>query len=392
MRVLYGSRSPRARQLSDLLGKEFNAMSVACTAFCSYNLRQPSFIVLATVLPSPAAIQNSELMDMLVNSTGLQCQYSPNGGTTDDALATILFDVYCTASAAQGYISTGLPLLANANLQEQFLSDSPVSTGHSDNYYWAETHSYLLVALWANEAEAGGLKQATENLYSRLLADIDARGYPHLVRIWNYFADINGVDQDLERYRQFCVGRFNAFEQQQIAEIQFPSACALGHQGGDLLIYALASKTPVQHFENPRQASAYHYPAEYGPRSPSFARASLLELPNQPAKIFVSGTASVVGHVTQHPDDLQLQIQETLANLDCLLAHISASYAQDNECSTPSLTPEILKVYVRHAQDLASIQQQITQAYPSIPAVYVAADICRSDLLLEVDGIWNLVS
>lgn len=330
---------------------------------------------------------------MLVNSTGLHCQYSPaHDGNTDDLLARILFDARCVASAAQGYISTGLPLLTSDAATELFLSDSPVTTGQSGNYYWAETSSYLLVALWANEAELGGLNKATEHLYSKLLTNIQTRDYPYLVRVWNYFADINGVDEGLERYRQFCIGRFNAFEQQQIAEVQFPSACALGHQGGDLLIYALASKTPAQHFENPRQASAYHYPVEYGPRSPSFARATLLELPNQPAKIFVSGTASVVGHVTQHPDDLNLQIQVTLTNLDCLLAHISHKYAEDHGDRSRQLKPEVLKVYVRHAHDLEIIQQQITQAYPSVPTVYVAADICRSDLLLEVDGIWNLVS
>lgn len=339
-------------------------------------------------------------MDMLVNSTGLHCQYAHDqaGGNTDDLFAKIVFDARCTASAAQGYISTGLPLLASDAATEPFLtaelflSDSSVTTGQSANHYWAETNSYLFVALWANETESGGLNKATENLYCNLLTDIQARGYPHLVRVWNYFADINGVDDELERYRQFCIGRFNAFEQQEIAEAQFPSACALGHQGGDLLIYALASKIPAQHFENPRQASAYHYPAEYGPRSPSFARASLLELPNQPARVFVSGTASVVGHVTQHPDDLKLQIKETLANLDCLLTHIGNKYLADNGGNPPSLIPEVLKIYVRHAQDLSVIQQQITHAYPSVPAVYVAADICRSDLLLEVDGIWNLVS
>jgi enamine deaminase RidA (YjgF/YER057c/UK114 family) len=332
-------------------------------------------------------------MDMLVNSTGLECQYAADQtGSNTDILAKIVFDARCTASAAQGYVSTGLPLLAGSAVAELFASDSPVTTSQSSNYYWSETDSYLFVALWANETEPGGLNKATETLYGKLLADIQARGYPHLVRVWNYFADINGVDDELERYRQFCIGRFNAFEQQQIAEAQFPSACALGHQGGDLLIYALASKTPAQHFENPRQASAYHYPAEYGPRSPSFARASLLELPNQPAKIFVSGTASVVGHVTRHPDDLKSQIQETITNLGSLLEHISAQYRKDNEGVSPTLTPEVLKVYVRHAQDLETIQQQITLAYPAVPTVYVAADICRSDLLLEVDGIWNLVN
>jgi chorismate lyase / 3-hydroxybenzoate synthase len=335
-------------------------------------------------------------MDMLISSAELLCKYvrteSAQINVPDNCLATVLFDNYCTAPSAQGYISTGLSLLAGEINAEVISSKSPVTTGQQPNHYWAETGSYLLMAFWAHEPAKGGLQHATEMLYSQLLKAISARGYPHLVRVWNYFADINGADQDLERYRQFCIGRYNAFAQQGIAETQFPSACALGHQGGDLLIYALASKTPVHHFENPRQASAYHYPTQYGPRSPSFARASLLELPNQQAKVFVSGTASVVGHVTQHPDNLSLQISETLTNLECLLAHIGASYAEHNACSAPSFAPEILKIYVRHAQDLASIQQQITLAYPSVPTAYVAADICRSDLLLEVDGIWNLAS
>ncbi len=332
---------------------------------------------------------------MLVNSAGLHCQYVRDASTpipADNYLAKIVFDERCTDSSTQHYISTGLPPLAGELIAEIIASSAPVTSGQTPNGYWAETDSHLLVALWANETDQCGLQNATDLLYGQLLSDIQARGYPHLVRVWNYFADINGVDQGLERYRQFCIGRFNAFEQQGIAETQFPSACALGHQGGDLLIYALASKTSVRHFENPRQASAYHYPTQYGPRSPSFARASLLELPNQQAKIFVSGTASVVGHVTQHPDDLNLQVQVTLTNLDCLLTHISNEYRADNGGALPQLRPEILKVYVRNSEDLATIQQQITQAYPSVPAVYVAADICRSDLLLEVDGIWNLVS
>ena len=330
---------------------------------------------------------------MLKKSGGIHCQYLSDESVspTEHLLAKILFDAHCLASADKNYISTGLPLLAGGSNCELISSVAQVKQGHTKNFYWAETEAYILLAYWGNETDEGGLQQATETIYNNLLTEIQLRGYPHLVRVWNYFADINHIEQGLERYRQFCIGRFNAFATQGLAEEQFPSACALGHNGGDLLIYALASKVPTQHFENPQQESAYHYPAEYGPRSPSFARASLLELTDRAPILFVSGTASVVGFVTQHPDDLQQQIRVTVENLECLLAHVSSEYARTHGGVKPTLVAEAIKVYVRNEADLPEIKRLISSAYPFAPAVYLAAAICRADLLLEIDGIWNLV-
>ena len=330
---------------------------------------------------------------MLVKAAGIRCRYlcDENIGGNDHILAKILFDARCVPSAHKNYLSTGLPLLAGVSNCEIISTLTPVKQGHSENFYWAETETHLLLAYWGNEANQGGLQQATHAIYNNLLTEVQARGYPHLVRVWNYFADINRVEQGLERYRHFCIGRFNAFAAQGIAEEQYPSACALGHSSGDLLVYALASKISAQHFENPLQESAYHYPLEYGPRSPSFARASLLELPHQTPKIFVSGTASVMGFVTQHPDNLALQIKVTLENIECLLTHICAAYGEKYKSNVPGCAAEVIKVYVRNPHDLPEIKHHITNAYPSAPTVYLAAEICRADLLLEVDGIWNLV-
>ncbi|WP_052417532.1 chorismate transformation enzyme, FkbO/Hyg5 family [Cellvibrio mixtus] len=305
-------------------------------------------------------------------------------------LANFRFDSTCANAGAAGYISTGLlPLAGDIRGELMIAPAGEITAGYGVNSYWAENGDYLLVALWANEADEDGLVAASERLYRELLGQLTMRGYPHLVRVWNYFADINGEEAGLERYRQFCLGRFDAFAASGIEESQYPSACALGHAGGDVLVYALASKVAPRHFENPRQASAYHYPAEYGPRSPSFARASLLALPGQTAKLFVSGTASVVGYQTLHPYELDAQIDVTLENLDLLLAHVATSTLGVNG-TLPELTAEVLKVYVRHPADFEVIQRRVEAAYPDVPAVYVAADICRADLLLEIDGIWNL--
>lgn len=330
-------------------------------------------------------------MEKAVTPVALQCCYYANLDERPAAaqVAHFRFDAQCTNKSGCDSLSTGLVPLVENIVGELFIAaeDTRVARGFGPHSYWAETDHYLLLALWADEADEAGLAGATKRLYKELLDVTSMRGYPHLVRVWNYFADINGEAQGLERYRQFCLGRFDAFAAAGIAENQFPSACALGHHGGDLLVYALASKAPPQHFENPRQASAYHYPAEYGPRSPSFARASLLSLAGQPPKLFVSGTASVVGHVTAHPDSLDAQITVTLENLDLLLAHVM----QQTSSTTDGLQAEVLKVYVRHRADLQEIKRRVEQAYPHAPVVYVAADICRADLLLEIDGIWNLV-
>ena len=324
-----------------------------------------------------------------MSSTGLQCRYlaDDQSANPDTFLAKVVFDPYCIASAETGYISTGLKLLDGEPLCEVFTtSASTIERGKSHNCAWAKTDELMLLALWANESLYDGLQQATQHTYDALLQTCREHGYPFLVKVWNYFADINRIDSELERYRQFCMGRFDAFATHGIGEDQFPAACALGHGGGDLLVYALVSKTPVQHIENPLQASAYRYPAEYGPRSPSFARATLLTI-GETTRVYVSGTASVVGYLTRHPGELELQIQVTLENLDCLLKHIASAYQQ-----TPSFEAEVLKVYVRNPADLAIIKAHISQAYPAVPTVYVAAAICRSDLLLEVDGIWKLIA
>ena len=331
-------------------------------------------------------------MDMVETPVALSCRYYDIDGAraADVGLAHFRFDARCRNRTGSASLSTGLLPLDGDSVGE-FFADDVVARGHGTHSYWAENDQYLLLALWADEHDAAGLAAATERLYRELLEQTRARGYPHLVRVWNYFADINGEEQGLERYRQFCLGRFDAFTAAGIDENQFPSACALGHHGGDLLIYAIASKRAPHHFENPRQASAYHYPADYGPRSPSFARASLLVLPAQAPKLFVSGTASVVGFVTLHPYQLSEQIDVTLENLELLLTHVAQQYA-GAQGDLPELQAEVLKVYVRNATDLGAIKQRVAQAYPQVPVVYVAADICRADLLLEIDGIWNLLA
>jgi chorismate lyase/3-hydroxybenzoate synthase len=225
------------------------------------------------------------------------------------------------------------------------------------------------------------LQQATESAYQQIFALIDALGYPHLYRFWNYLADINETSHGLERYRHFNVGRKQVLvNSNRIAGNELPAACALGLSQGPLSIAFLVGKAPAIAIENPRQMKAYDYPEQYGPRTPSFSRATLLKS-NEQTTLFISGTASIVGHETLHIVDIAAQTRETLANLEAVIK-------EANRVSKTELKLHVsfLRVYIRNEKDLAVAQAELQKYFNGeIKATFVQADICRSDLLIEIE-------
>ncbi|MGP1609120.1 MAG: hypothetical protein ACTS5G_00335, partial [Burkholderiales bacterium] len=212
---------------------------------------------------------------------------------------------------------------------------------------------------------------------------LDALGYPHPFRFWNYITDINAHSFGLERYRQFNLGRQDAFlVHGRDVTGNVPAACALGSAHGPLTIAFLAGRVAPLSIENPRQTSAYEYPKQYGLRSPTFSRACLVSL-GQEEVLFISGTASVVGHATLHPADVVAQTRETVTNIKAVLAEANRLSSQ----SGFDLSGLHYKVYVRHPADLAQIRNELTHCVgDTLNAVYLQADVCRQDLLLEIEA------
>jgi enamine deaminase RidA (YjgF/YER057c/UK114 family) len=257
--------------------------------------------------------------------------------------------------------------------------DGPIHYRHDGRVLFGQCH--------LPEAETGAhgpsLAAGTEAAYAAIFDLLDRLGYPNALRFWNFFAGINAETHGLERYRQFNIGRYRAFEAHDRATTgNVPAACALGSHGGGLAIAFLATRTPVEAIENPRQISAYRYPQDYGPRSPTFARAGLARLGDADL-LFVSGTASIVGHRTLHADDVAAQTREALANIDAVLSAANARaparpYSLDSLC---------YKVFIRRAADLPTVRRELEAAAgPAARAIYLHADVCRADLLVEIEA------
>ena len=149
-----------------------------------------------------------------------------------------------------------------------------------------------------------------------------------------------------------------------------------------LSIAFLAGRAAPISIENPRQISAYQYPEQYGARSPTFSRAGLVRL-GQDEVLFISGTASIVGHATLHPGDVVAQTRETMTNIEAVLAEANRLTRQTRF----DLASLHYKVYVRHATDLVPIRAELERIVGSaLNAIYLQADVCRQDLLLEIEA------
>ncbi len=99
--------------------------------------------------------------------------------------------------------------------------------------------------------------------------------------------------------------------------------------------------------------------------------------------LFVSGTASIVGHETLHAGDVVAQTRETLAKLEAVFAEANRVSRSGRRHRAASL-----KVYVRHPQDAARVRREVFAALgPAADAHFLRADICRHDLLVEIEAI-----
>ncbi len=304
-------------------------------------------------------------------------------------LGAIGFDDAPEPAADAPYPVLTLPMsrLDGQKLCEVWRSPWPVSYGEHHGIRYACNGEVLFGGFCLPEKEPEPVETRTYRAYRRILDLIRVAGYEHLVRMWNYLPRINDEHLGLENYQRFCLGRHQAFtEADYVFDRDLPAASAIGAGTEGLRIYFIASRVPGRQVENPRQVSAYRYPLLYGPRSPSFSRATLTEFGGE-RQLYLSGTASIVGHETLHPEDAAGQLKETLINIQTVLEESGHSRTKLDE-----LGPDcVLKIYLRHREHFRLAKKTLAETlHPSCPVVFLQGDICRRDLLLEIEGVIRL--
>jgi len=269
---------------------------------------------------------------------------------------------------------------------EMWTSRLPVQYGEYNRIQYATDGELLFgVISETSTIESDDFEARVRRIYRDIFSLTERQGCPHLLRMWNYIPGINRHYDGLENYQRFCRARAQAFQERYGAFIfLLPSASGVGTGPGAFVVYFIASHRAGVHRENPRQVSAYSYPPQYGRRSPSFARATLRR-PDDGECFFISGTASIVGHQSLHVGHVRAQLDETLRNIETLIE----STAADEQTRFRGLTDiDHLKVYLRCASDMDIARELIQRRIGAgANALYLVGDICRRELLVEVEAV-----
>ena len=283
--------------------------------------------------------------------------------------------------------SVPLPLLGSPTpvLDTWLGHGATTAGGNAHGARWQRDGDWLFGVI--DVPEDAGLEAAAGHAYAGLFDALRSTGFTQLLRIWNYLPRINEEGDAMERYKRFNAGRQQAFlDAGERAFEGSPAACAIGCADGPLRVRFLAGRCVVRHVENPRQVSAYRYPQRYGPRAPTFSRAALAEVGEGRLGLFVSGTASIVGHESVHHGDVRAQVRETVTNLQAVLDN-----ARSKSSARWALRDVHGVVYVRHAHDHAAVVDELARIAPDLgrdasAMIFLHADICRRELDVEIEG------
>jgi chorismate lyase/3-hydroxybenzoate synthase len=324
------------------------------------------------VVPSSLSLQHNQA------AHPLRLHYAGEVAAPGNVLGVIGFGAARPAHLPAGcpFIVAPLVPVAGEPAYEIWTADSPVrhhQIGPVQGACGAEL-AFGCVRL----EEAGALEDAVAQAYLAIFDFLAQTGFPEPIRFWNYLTAILGDDQGMERYRRFNIGRHRAF-MARLQQAVPPAASGVGGLAGDSVIYFLAARDPARAIENPRQVSAYEYPLQYGPRSPSFSRAGLYG-----EALFISGTASIVGHETRHCGNLHAQLAETLENLRAVTGSAGMAAALEDSSGWA------LKVYLRDPQFRAQIEPELTAMFgAACQLLYLHGEVCRPDLLIEIEAFYS---
>lgn len=298
----------------------------------------------------------------------------------------------------ENFLINQVALLPLGNVShEVWTVDEPVSSQVTSEVEIATVGDISFVSIVVDENDVTGhgspLAAAGYQAYKRLFEVIKTHDLGNMVRVWNYvpkilkMTDDKVPQEDRERYRQFNAGRadaWNDFGPRAASFLLRPAATGIGSRGGPLVLQCVASKHKIIYIENPRQVPAYHYPAKFGTKAPAFARGTLHLIPGHP-ELYVAGTASIVGSETTNIGDAKAQVAETFANIQAL---ISGKNLGDHHDGFQLRDLTNIRVYVKNPEQYPLIKTEVESVLkPSQGIIYLNDDICRPDLLLEIEAV-----
>ena len=100
--------------------------------------------------------------------------------------------------------------------------------------------------------------------------------------------------------------------------------------------------------------------------------------------IFISGTAAIKGEQSIATKNAVEQTAETMEIMDKLVSKKNIPTENNGACY------DLLRVYVKRKEDIGVVKNYMDTHYPAVQKHYLVADVCRPELLVEIEGVAHI--
>ncbi|MBA7529000.1 hypothetical protein ES705_21192 [subsurface metagenome] len=225
--------------------------------------------------------------------------------------------------------------------------------------------------------------------------------FSNIVRQWNFIENITHIPDKRQNYQHYQI--FNDVRSDYYNKSKFihgyPSATGIGTDICGVVInfiaISAAKNMKIVPVMNPGQIDAHKYSqkvlvgSEVYKReeksSPKFERGKLVRT-DEGTKIYISGTAAIIGENTVFPTDVEKQTMATIKNIKKLVESESISKLDDIQ-SVEKINYSYVRSYVKHKKDIDIVKRLCEKHIRSECFQYLISDICRDNLLVEIEGL-----
>ena len=241
------------------------------------------------------------------------------------------------------------------------------------------------------------VRRQSQEVFTKLDSLLSAYGFAvdDIVRQWNYIGNIVSCRDGEQNYQEFNDARTHYYAKG-VWGNGYPAATGLGSADG-IIVGGIAFKTAktdargIYAIDNPLQVAAHAYSKEVLidndenalKSTPKFERAKLIETAGGVC-CFVSGTAAIRGEESVDAHSARLQTVKTIENIEYL---VSKENLERFGCKPYDLKCVQLQVFIKHKEDYEAVREEVEKTYPQVSVVYTIADVCRRELLVEIEGI-----
>ena len=276
-----------------------------------------------------------------------------------------------------------------------YLADSDAIVTHHSRYKVlerGEAKEIITEGIIPCDINASTFEQA-KDIFVAIENILTSEGFQisDIYRQWNYIEEITIKEGESQHYQEFNDAR-SIFYGKAKWYNGYPAATGIGTKRGGIMIelYAIKGTTATNKpIDNPMQIAAHNYSQnvlegvaaqELQERTtPKFERARILG-----NTIYISGTAAIKGEDSVTTNNTVEQAHTTMEIMNKLISK------ENIPAPNNGATYDLLRIYVKNEEHIEAVKEYMNTHYPAVPKHYLVSDICRPELLIEIEGVAHI--